>query len=81
VLAPRDDRLFPLAFQRRIVHERLGLPVEEMSGGHVPMLARPRELADRLTAVTARSAGRSSPLLSGGVMDDHVGVSGFDDEG
>ncbi len=62
VLAPRDDRLFPLAFQRRIVHERLGLPVEEMSGGHVPMLARPRELADRLTAVTARSAGRSSPL-------------------
>ena len=50
VLAPRDDRLFPLAFQRRVVAERLGLPVEEMPGGHVPMLARPGELADRLAA-------------------------------
>ena len=50
MLAPREDRLFPLAFQRRIARERLGLPVEEMPGGHVPMLARPGELADRLTA-------------------------------
>jgi len=48
VLAPRDDRLFPLAFQRRVVRRRLGLAVEEMPGGHVPMLARPAELADRL---------------------------------
>jgi pimeloyl-ACP methyl ester carboxylesterase len=49
VLAPREDRLFPLAFQRRVTRERLGLPVEELPGGHVPMLARPGELADRLT--------------------------------
>jgi pimeloyl-ACP methyl ester carboxylesterase len=62
VLAPRDDRLFPLAFQRRVVRERLGLPVEEMPGGHVPMLARPGELADRLAAISAGGAGRSSPL-------------------
>jgi pimeloyl-ACP methyl ester carboxylesterase len=54
VLAPREDRLFPLAFQRRVARERLGLPVEEMSGGHVPMLARPGELADRLAAVHTR---------------------------
>jgi hypothetical protein len=52
VLAPRDDRLFPLAFQRRVVRERLGLQVEDMPGGHVPMLARPGELADRLLAVS-----------------------------
>ncbi len=58
VLAPRDDRLFPLAFQRRVVRERLGLPVEEMPGGHVPMLARPGELADRLAAISARGAVR-----------------------
>ena len=50
VLAPREDRLFPLAFQRRVAHERLGLPVEEISGGHLPMLARPGELADLLDA-------------------------------
>jgi len=48
VLAPRDDRLFPLAFQRRVTAERLGLAVEELAGGHLPMLARPRELAARL---------------------------------
>ena len=49
VLAGRDDRLFPLAFQRRVARERLGLEeVAEIDGGHLPMLARPRELADRL---------------------------------
>lgn len=48
VLAPREDRLFPLPFQRRVCAERLGMAVEEMSGGHPPMLARPRELAERL---------------------------------
>ncbi|HJZ35147.1 MAG TPA: alpha/beta hydrolase, partial [Solirubrobacterales bacterium] len=49
VLAGRDDRLFPLAFQRRIARERLGLDeVAEIDGGHLPMLARPRELAERL---------------------------------
>jgi pimeloyl-ACP methyl ester carboxylesterase len=48
VLVPRDDRLFPLSFQRRIARGRLGLEVEEMAGGHLPMLARPEELAERL---------------------------------
>lgn len=49
ILAPREDRLFPLTFQRRVASERLDLPVDEMPGGHLPMLARPGELADRLT--------------------------------
>ena len=48
VLAPRDDRLFPLEFQRRIARERLGIELDEMDGGHVPMLSRPAELARRL---------------------------------
>jgi pimeloyl-ACP methyl ester carboxylesterase len=49
VLAGRDDRLFPLAFQQRVARERLGLEeVAEIDGGHLPMLARPRELAERL---------------------------------
>jgi hypothetical protein len=48
VLIPRDDRLFPLEFQRRVARERLGLEIDEMAGGHVPMLSRPAELAARL---------------------------------
>lgn len=48
VLIPRSDRLFPLDFQRRIARERLGLEIDEMAGGHLPMLSRPRELAQRL---------------------------------
>jgi pimeloyl-ACP methyl ester carboxylesterase len=48
VLAPRHDRLFPLDFQRRVARERLGLEVEEMDGGHLPFLSRPRELAEQL---------------------------------
>jgi pimeloyl-ACP methyl ester carboxylesterase len=50
VVTPREDRVFPLEFQRRVARERLGLAVEEMPGGHLPMLARPGELAERLSA-------------------------------
>jgi hypothetical protein len=51
VLAPRADRLFPLRFQRRIARERLDLEIDELDGGHLPMLARPRELALRLLEI------------------------------
>ncbi|MGY1712650.1 alpha/beta fold hydrolase [Geodermatophilus sp. SYSU D00758] len=50
VLAGRDDRFFPPAFQRRIAAERLGLDVEEVPGGHLAALSRPAELADALVA-------------------------------
>jgi alpha-beta hydrolase superfamily lysophospholipase len=48
VLAPREDRLFPLEFQRRVARDRLGLRIDEMDGGHLPMLSRPAVLARRL---------------------------------
>jgi pimeloyl-ACP methyl ester carboxylesterase len=48
VVAGRDDRLFPLEFQRRVARERLDLPVDEVPGGHLAALSRPAELADRL---------------------------------
>jgi hypothetical protein len=51
VLAPEEDRLFPLLFQRRVAHERLGLEIDVMPGGHVPMLARPGELAEHLVRI------------------------------
>jgi pimeloyl-ACP methyl ester carboxylesterase len=46
----RDDRFFPADFQRRVVHERLGIVADEMDGGHLPALARPDELVERLEA-------------------------------
>jgi pimeloyl-ACP methyl ester carboxylesterase len=50
VLAARDDRLFPLDFQRHLARERLGLDADEIPGGHLVALSRPAELADRLVA-------------------------------
>lgn len=44
----RDDRMFPAGFQRRVVRERLGIAPDEMPGGHMPALARPSELVERL---------------------------------
>jgi len=44
----RDDRLFPAAFERRLIRERLGIEPDEMDGGHLAMLSRPDELAGRL---------------------------------
>ena len=55
VLIPRGDRLFPLEFQRRVAHERLGMEIDEMAAGHVPMLSRPRELAKRLVGLAVPS--------------------------
>jgi pimeloyl-ACP methyl ester carboxylesterase len=48
VLACREDRFFPLAFQRRVARERLGLEVEVVPGCHCAMLSHPRELARAL---------------------------------
>ena len=50
VLQGRDDRLFPLEFQRRVVRERLGLDVDAVAGGHLNSLSQPEELARRLLA-------------------------------
>jgi pimeloyl-ACP methyl ester carboxylesterase len=44
----RDDRFFPAEFQRRVVSDRLGIVPDEMGGGHLPALARPEELVQRL---------------------------------
>jgi hypothetical protein len=49
----RDDRVFPAAFLRRVVRERLGIAPDEIDGGHYVALSRPKELADRLEAYRA----------------------------
>lgn len=53
----RGDRFFPADFQRRVVAERLGIVPDEMGGGHLPALARPDELVERLESFR-RSVGR-----------------------
>ncbi len=50
----RDDRLFPLGLQRRIVRERLGIELDEVPGGHLVALSRPVELVDRLERLARR---------------------------
>lgn len=52
-LQGRDDRLFPLEFQRRVVRERLGIEVDNMPGGHLLASSQPSELARRLEACHA----------------------------
>jgi pimeloyl-ACP methyl ester carboxylesterase len=50
VIAGRDDRFFPLEFQRKVARERLGLPVEELPGGHLISLSNPEGLSEQLLA-------------------------------
>jgi alpha/beta hydrolase family protein len=49
----REDRFFPAPFMRRVVRERLGMTPDEMDGGHLPALSRPKDLIDRLEAYRA----------------------------
>lgn len=49
-----EDRLFPAAYLRRVVHERLGITPDELTSGHCPALGHPKELAALLV-------GRISP--------------------
>jgi pimeloyl-ACP methyl ester carboxylesterase len=60
-LLARHDRLFPADFQRRVVQERLGIVPDAIDSGHLPALARPKELAARLLAYEAelRSSDRA----------------------
>ncbi|MGW5751794.1 alpha/beta fold hydrolase [Nocardia rhamnosiphila] len=48
----RHDRSLPAAFMRRVVAERLGIVPDEIDGGHMVALTRPRQLADRLESCT-----------------------------
>jgi hypothetical protein len=52
-----DDRFFPAEFQRRVMRQRLGITPDEMAGGHLVALSRPKELADRLEAYQEGIAG------------------------
>jgi pimeloyl-ACP methyl ester carboxylesterase len=48
VIASRDDRFFPIDFQRRVARERLHADVDEVPGGHLVALSNPRPLVEQL---------------------------------
>jgi pimeloyl-ACP methyl ester carboxylesterase len=50
VLAGRDDRFFPIEFQRRVARERLGKEVKEIPGGHLVALSNAEGLTKCLVA-------------------------------
>jgi pimeloyl-ACP methyl ester carboxylesterase len=50
VLGGRDDRFFPIDFQRRVALDRLGKEIAIIPGGHLLALSKPEELATRLIA-------------------------------
>lgn len=52
VLAGADDRFFPVALQRRVARDRLGVEVDVLPGGHLLPLAQPGLVADYLLQTT-----------------------------
>jgi len=44
---------------RRVVRDRLGITPDEIDGGHLPALARPKELVERLEAYRTENDERS----------------------
>lgn len=48
VIAGREDRFFPVEFQRRVAHDRLDRDIEVVPGGHLVALSHPEPLTDRL---------------------------------
>lgn len=50
VLAGREDRFLPLAFQRRVARERLAADVVAVPGGHLAALSEPEAVTETLLA-------------------------------
>jgi len=55
VIAGRDDRFFPVDFQRRVAQERLHAEIDEVAGGHLLALSNPDGLADQLLGYLGRA--------------------------
>ena len=48
VIASKDDRFFPVAFQERVARERLGKDPEILPGGHLVALSNPQGVVESL---------------------------------
>ena len=67
VVGGRDDRLFPVEFQRRVARERLGLDIDVIPGGHLAALSVPSTwpTAWRRTPGSRESCVRAPEFCSG----------------
>ena len=64
MISGRDDRFFPLEFQRRVAKDRLGLEVDVVPGGHLAALSYPAEMAGQLTGyLTGPERSALAPAL------------------
>jgi pimeloyl-ACP methyl ester carboxylesterase len=50
VLAGREDRFFPFAFQNRVARERLTMDARPLPGGHLAALSQPDAVTRALLA-------------------------------
>jgi pimeloyl-ACP methyl ester carboxylesterase len=55
VVAGRDDRFFPVEFQRQVARQRFDIAIDVIPGGHLLALANPSGLADYLDGHTETS--------------------------
>ena len=74
-VACTHDRFFPLAFQRRVAADRLGIAPEEIAAGHFAPLSRPIELSD-LLAGPATTATAATPAAAPGADADDAHARG-----
>jgi len=70
VIAGRDDRFFPIDFQRRVARRRLNTGIEALPGGHLVALSNPHGLVDLLLA-QLRHSRRSHQSHSNGERGTH----------
>jgi pimeloyl-ACP methyl ester carboxylesterase len=57
----RHDRMFPAAWLREVVRDRLGLAPHEIDSGHTPALSHPTELTDLLERIRVETFGVETP--------------------
>jgi pimeloyl-ACP methyl ester carboxylesterase len=60
VLVSQHDRFFPAEFQKRLARERLGVPADEVPGGHCVALSQPEALTARLLSYIGTAASDSA---------------------
>jgi pimeloyl-ACP methyl ester carboxylesterase len=63
VLVGREDRFFPIEFQRRVARERLGAEIVALPGGHLNALSQPQAVADALLDVVRKSPSTAGEHL------------------
>jgi pimeloyl-ACP methyl ester carboxylesterase len=59
VLAGRDDRFFPFAFQQRVARERLTLEAQPVPGGHLAGLSQPDAVTRALLGAATQHESRN----------------------